>query len=415
MSARTRTLVLVLVLVGFVASFVTGFGSALVVTRSGAPVIDVLLSGGNSVPAIASQNTPPELKGKLDVFWEAWKLVEDEFYGRPVDESKMVYGAAKGMMESLGDDYTTFVTPEENQDIQAHMHGSFEGIGVWVEMRDQKLTIVTPIAESPAEKAGIRMGDVIVLVDGKSIDGMPIEEVVAMMKGPKGTAVTISILRGESDVPNDYQITRDEIKVPSISSKMLDSDIAYIRVIVFGDDTTNLFDEALREALSKNAKGLILDLRSNGGGYVKTAREMLGRFLPGGVAMYEDSEKGEGGETGQDVISGDVKAYDIPMVVLVNGGTASASEIVAGALQDRERANLIGEKTFGKGSVQDVRTFEDGSSARVTVAHWLTPDKRQIQGEGLSPDVEVALTEADVQAGRDTQLEAAQKVFQETP
>ncbi|MCL5256313.1 MAG: S41 family peptidase [Chloroflexi bacterium] len=415
MSARTRNLVLLLVLVGFIASFVTGFGSALVVARSGSPLVNGFLSGDTNVPAIASQNTPPELKGKFDVFWEAWKLVEDEFYGRPVDENKMVYGAAKGMMESLGDDYTMFVTPAENQDIQAHMEGSFQGIGVWVEMRNQKLTIVSPIAGSPAEKAGIRTGDVITMVDGKSIEGLSIEEVVAMMKGPKGTKVTISILRGDSAEPRSFQITRDEIKVPSVTSKMLDSNIAYIQVMVFGDDTTALFDAALRDAASKNAKGLILDLRSNGGGYVKTAREMLGRFLPGGVALYEDTDQGPGGETSQDVITGDIKAYDIPMVVLVNGGTASASEIVAGALQDRKRATLIGEKTFGKGSVQDVRTFTDGSSARITVAHWLTPNKRQIQGAGLTPDLAVTLTESDIQAGNDTQLTAAQSFFQKAP
>ena len=411
MSSRFKVFLIALIIVGFSGSFVIGFGSGWFYYRNGSPGLPHSVADVQIVPA-SIEASSPDVQQKFDVFWQAWQLVKDNYYGRPVDEQTMVYGAAKGMLNALGDDYTTFVTPAENKAIAAEMHGSFEGIGVVFETKEKKLTVLTVFPGSPAEKAGLKDGDVVVAVDGSSVEGKTTDEVVPLIKGPKDTQVKLSILRGSAQESLDITITRAAIDVPSIRSWMLDGNIAYIRCLIFSDTTTEELDKAIVKAQQANAKGIVLDLRNNGGGYVKSAQEMVGRFVDGGVALYEVTAKVDGVETEERVLTGDVKAYNIPLVVLVNGGTASASEIVAGVLQDDGRAKLIGEKTFGKGSVQEVNNFDDGSSARVTVAHWLTPKKREIQGQGLMPDMVVPYTEADATANKDTQLDAAVKQLQ---
>jgi carboxyl-terminal processing protease len=367
-------------------------------------------TGHAQTTAVQESNLPTDVQKEFSVFWQAWDIAQKEYYARPVDPQKLVYGAAQGMIAALGDGYSVFVDPTQNQDFKEHLGAGFEGIGAWMELRDNHLTVVSPIPGSPAEKAGLRAGDIIVKVDGKDITTLSLPESVDLVRGAKDTAVKLTIVRAGQDQPIELDITRAEIKTQVVSSRMLDNNLAYIRVISFGETLNTEFDQALRDALDQKAKGVIVDLRGNGGGYVDQARQMLGRFLPDGVAFYE--EIGQGGQQNAiDVVTGDVKAYDIPLVVLVDGGSASASEIVAGALQDRGRAKLVGEKTFGKGSVQAVHDLSDGSSVRITFAHWLTPNKRQIQGQGLTPDYAVTLTEEQYNAGQDPQLDAAQKVL----
>ena len=339
-------------------------------------------NGSSSLPE--DPPSPEELEDEFESFWNTFRAVQDEYYYRPADRQKMIHDAAKGMMESLGDDYSSFLTPKEAEDVASTMRGNFEGIGIWFEMRDDIPTVVAPIPDTPAERAGVRAKDQFIAVDGREVIGLTSEQIVPLVRGPAGTKVRMTFVRGE-EPPFDVELTRAKIEVPAVQLKMLPDGYAHVEVSLFNDKTTEELDKALEEAKSNNAKGIILDLRNNGGGWVIAAQEMLGRFLPEGTVAFYESRKADGSDDRpQEVIANGPQFYDIPMVVLVNGGTASASELVAGALQDHGRARLIGEQTFGKGSEQHVHTWDDGSSARITFAHWLTPKKRDINPKPTS-------------------------------
>ncbi len=341
-------------------------------------------------------------------------LIEDEYYGWPTDPTQraerleeLENRALQGMMQGL-DGYSTFLVPVEQAPVAAQMSGEYEGIGVWVESPNGVLTIVAPMPGSPAEAAGLRAGDVILAADGHPLEGVTEQDSLAWVRGPEGTTVRLTIRRPGVADPFDVEVARQKIPMPAVLySKLPNTDIAHIRVTLFGDKTTAELDDALARAKAEGVSGIVLDLRNNGGGWVTSAQEMIGRFVPEdkGVALYEDSNPNDADLSGEPIVGDGQDTFDTPLVILVNGGTASASEIVAGALRDYGRATLIGEKTFGKGSVQRVHDFEDGSSARITFAVWLTPNKIQIQGEGLQPDIEVAAT-ADNASG-DPQLERA--------
>jgi carboxyl-terminal processing protease len=413
---------------------------------------------GNTNTNTPLPNTPPgapkDLEAQFKPFWNTFQAVDGEFYGRPVDHQKMVYGATKGLMQSLGDDFSTFLTPDENKVVTSAMQGNFEGVGMYFEKRNDLPTITGPIPNTPAERAGLRANDVILAVDGRDITKMTTDQIATLIRGPSGTKVRLTIRRGTA-APFDVELTRAKIDVPAVTLKWEDNNtIAHIEVSIFGDKTTQELDKALQEALGKKATGIILDLRNNGGGWVVAAQEMLGRFVPAGnVALYDSRKRDHTEDSPQMVIANGPKVYNLPMVVLVNGGTASASEIVSGALQDYNRAKLIGEQTFGKGSEQHVHTWEDGSSARITFAHWLTPKKRDINPKpsptaaangsplplpsftptpqftavpanatataqarplvpsqtdrGLTPDIVVVRTEKDYQDNKDPQLDRA--------
>jgi carboxyl-terminal processing protease len=259
--------------------------------------------------------------------------------------------------------------------------------------------------ETPAAKAGLRQGDIVIEVDGVDVEGMVLEEVISRIKGPAGTDVVITLYRPDEQREFTATITRTRIEIRSAEGEMRDDGIAYVRISVFGETTADELDMVLEGLLEQNPRGLIVDLRGNGGGYLRAAQEILGRFLEGGDATLEEDR--DGNRTALPVIGGGAEVYDLPLVVLVDGGSASASEITAGALQDYGRAILIGEQTFGKGSIQNVIPLGDGSSVRITFAHWLTPDGRQIQDVGLTPDLVVTRTPEDYDAGRDPQLDTA--------
>lgn len=375
--------------------------------------------GRGDVPALAAAGTPLEggppaspsaAAGDLwKPFWETYNLINSQYYGRPVDQQKLMQGAAEGMMSSLGDPYSSYLPPQQNKAVQESMSGQYEGIGVYVDYKNKEIVIVAPIPGSPAEKAGLKRGDVIIAVNGQSVVGQDAQQVVTKVRGPANTSVTLTVRRGNETL--DRTIMRQAINVPQVVYKKVAGNLAYIQITIFGDKTTSELDKALQQAQQDGAKGIILDLRDNGGGWVDAAREVLGRFLPNGVALYEDRTQGPGGERPLNVIPGSVKAYDTPMVVLVNKGTASASEIVSGALQARGRAKLVGEQTFGKGSEQSVNTLSGNASVHITIAHWLTPNKVDIHGKGLAPDVVVKTGEKDVEdAG--PQFNAAVKLLQ---
>lgn len=342
-------------------------------------------------------------------FWESWKLIHDEYVDQPVDDTKLMQGAIRGMLDSLGDKHTSYMTPDEYKQASMPLAGGYEGIGAYVDATGKYLTIVSPMAGSPAETAGLKAGDEIIAIDGKDMTGTDPNIVLQSVLGPSGTSVVLSIHRPDPDSTFDVTITRAKIVVPTIESKMLDNNIAYIALATFGDTTTDDLKKALNELMAQNPKGLILDLRNNGGGYLNTAIEVVSQFVGDGVVMYEQEASGTMNE--YNALPGGL-ATKIPLVVLVNEGTASASEITAGAIQDYGRGVLVGTTTYGKGSVQNWVTLDnDQGAVRITVAHWLTPKKRQINGVGLTPDFEVKLTDEDVANKNDVQLNKAIEIL----
>lgn len=358
-----------------------------------------------STPEAASAATPEELQTLFAPFWETWQLVHEMYVDQPVDDTALMRGAIRGMLGALGDDHTSYMDPQEYKDANASLAGNYEGIGAYVDTTGDYLTIISPIKGSPAEAAGLRAGDKIIAIDGEDMSGVNPELVRKRVLGPAGTTVTLTILREGEEKPFDVAITRAKIVVASVEYEMK-GEIAYVKLNTFGETTGRELKDALRELMAQNPKGLILDLRNNGGGYLRTAVEVLSQFLKQGeVALYE--QYGDGRRDTFKTLGGGL-ATDIPMVVLINEGSASASEIVAGALQDYGRATLVGVKSYGKGSVQNWIPLDGEQGAvRITVAKWLTPKERTIHKIGLTPDVVIELTKEDREAKRDPQLDKA--------
>ncbi len=349
------------------------------------------LVAGFTLAVSSGQRPPDEVGREAGILWQTFGLLQREYYGRPLDGRELVYAAIRGMVQSLGDEYTVFLAPQQAQEVRSSLEGKYEGIGIFVELRDGLPTVLSPMPGTPADRAGLKPGDAIVAVDGRPTQSLPLDQVISWVRGPSGTQVTLTIRRPGSTETFDVTVTRERITAPAVLARTLDGQFAYLRLTVFNERTVPELDRALADALAKGSRGIILDLRNNGGGYVDSAQQTLGRFLESGVAFYEDSDPGPDGIVEMPVKPGGTKAYKVPLAVLVNGFTASAAEIVAGALQDHGRAVLIGERTFGKGSVQRVHDFEDGSSLRITSAHWLTPSRRDIMAQGIMPDVIIPL------------------------
>jgi len=334
-----------------------------------------------------------ELPPEFDILAEAWqKLSEDYIDKSKLDPEKLSQGAVKGMMEALDDPYSAYANPQIKELETTTFEGKFEGIGAVISMKDQQLTIVSPIDDSPAEKAGIRAGDKILEIDGETTSNMNLIDATLKIRGQRGTPVNLLVLHeGESD-PVEIEIIRDEIKLDSVSLEMRD-DIAYIKLAQFAKSSGSELKNALKEAMSEGAKGVILDLRNNPGGLLNASADVASQFLAMGlVAKIVDDE---GRENVVPVGRGGI-ATNLPLIVLVNEGSASASEIVAGALQDYGRAKLAGSQTFGKGSVQIVRDLSDGSALHITAYHWLTPLGRPIEGVGLTPDFVLDLEDEEL-------------------
>jgi carboxyl-terminal processing protease len=330
-----------------------------------------------------------------------WDIVDREYFGRPIDYDKMMQGALRGMVESLGDPHTQYVTPEHNNLLHDDERGSFQGIGATLDQVDDQFVVVAPLPGSPAEKAGLQTGDVLLAVDGQDLAGLTLTDVVLKVRGPVGTTVTLTVRRGEDGAPFDITVERGEIPVRTVEHRLLDDGTGYIALSGFGGKTVEELDAALADLKAKGAERLILDMRDNPGGFLEAAVQVVSRFVASGAALHWQNADGS---TREVRIQPRPDVVKWPMVVLVNAGSASAAEIVAGALQDYGRARLAGEQTFGKGSVQNVHQLDDGGSVRVTTAHWLTPTKRDIDTVGLAPDVMVERAKADVEAKRDPQL-----------
>jgi carboxyl-terminal processing protease len=363
----------------------------------------------NSNPT--GEASPEDLETLFGPFWQAWDLVHELYVDQPVNDEVLMRGAISGMMDSLGDQHSSYMDPDQFRQANIPLEGEYEGIGAWVDPDGEFLTIVSPMPESPAERAGLKPGDQIIAIDGEDMTGIDGNLVIRRVLGPAGSTVLLTILRPGEDEPFDVSLQREKITVPSVVSEMLEGDIGYVQLFTFGEGSTTELRDALQELLAAEPVGLILDLRNNGGGALQTAIEVASQFVGEGVIMYE--EYGDGRRDTYEALKGGL-ATEIPLVVLVNEGTASASEIVAGAIQDYERGTLIGTTTFGKGSVQNwVPLKDDQGAVRVTIARWLTPDGRTIHELGLEPDVIVELTEEDFQAELDPQLDKAIELLTE--
>lgn len=369
-------------------------------------------SSGDTVAA-TTPAAPLDKNTLFKPFWEAWDIVHDQYVNQPVDDTELMRGAIRGMLAALGDKHTSYMDPQQYEQQQAPLQGEYEGIGAWVDTTADFVTIINPMPDSPAERAGLKTGDKVIAVDGEDMTGIDGSLVLRRILGPAGTKVSLTILREGETEPFTVEIVREKIVMKSVTSKMLDDNIAYVEIITFGDKTTAELKKALRSVMAEKPAGLVLDLRNNGGGYLDTAIEVVSQFISDGVVMYE--EYGNGERRTFNALRGGL-ATDVPLVVLVNEGTASASEITAGAIQDYARGKLVGVTTYGKGSVQNWIALRDEQGAvRVTVARWLTPKERQIHEIGLTPDVVVEMTEADIEANRDPQLDRAVELLKNAP
>ncbi len=345
-------------------------------------------------------------------FWEAWDIVHNQYVDQPVDDTALMRGAISGMLDSLGDQHTSYMDPDQYLQANIPIDGEYEGIGAWVDTEAEYLTIISPMPDSPAEKAGLEPGDQVIKIDGEDMTGIDGSLVIRKVLGPAGSSVVLTIQREGEPAPFDVTIVRAKISVPSVESRLLDDQLGYIQIYTFAAETKSELRDQLQDLLDQNAQGLIVDLRNNGGGYLKTAVDVASEFISDGVILYEDY----GPDQEMDVYEAERGglATDIPLVLLVNEGSASASEIVAGAIQDHQRGPLVGATTFGKGSVQNWIPLSNNQGAvRVTIARWLTPDKRQIHEIGLEPDYPVEYTEEDFQQERDPQLDKAIEVLQD--
>ena len=360
------------------------------------------------------------------LFWQVWDELKTNYVDKnKLNEKDMFYGALKGLVASTGDPYTVFMDPKLSREFEDDLAGTFEGVGAEIGIRKEILTIIAPLDGTPAAKAGLVAGDKIYSINGETTSGMSVDEAVNKIRGAKGTDVTLTIFKDGAVAAKDIVITRDTIVVKSVKTETLtstgaketgqagekkDSDIFVLKVSNFNNDTLDLFNKAVQEALTKNPKGIVLDLRNNPGGYLDTAIEMSSEWVDEGVIV---TEKFSDDKKNEYLPRGRARLKDYPTVVLVNGGSASASEIMAGALRDHKKATLVGEKTFGKGSVQTLKDFSDGSSIKVTVAKWLTPNGDSINELGIKPDVEVKMTKEDYEAEKDPQTDKALEVLAE--
>ena len=330
----------------------------------------------------------------FSLFWEAWNTLEKKYVDKSkLDTQKMVYGAIEGMVSAVGDPYTVFFEPVTSNKFQEEISGSFGGVGMELGMRDELLTVISPLKNTPAFRAGIQAGDRISKIEGVSTVGVKIEDAISKIRGKAGTRVTITITDNKN-ISRDVTLTREVINVPTVEWKIIESKgkrAAYVQIFSFNQKVDSQFDKAAKEIAASNADALIIDLRNNPGGLLDSAINLAGYFLNDGQVVV--SEIFGDGSRNQFTADGNTTLQKLPTIILLNGGSASASEILAGALHDNLNIKIVGEKTFGKGSVQQLETFNDGSSLKVTVAKWYTPDGISISDKGIEPDVKAELSE----------------------
>ena len=388
----------------------------------------ISLDWQNYKPALSvvDQEPPPGIDVDFSPFWTVWQKLQTNYYDKSkLDTTKMVNGAISGMIQSLGDPYTLYLPPTQNTDFKQELAGQFQGIGAELGMQGKQIIVIAPLDGSPAEKAGIKPGDAILKVDGQIISGWTLDQAVSKIRGKSGTTVVLSIQHKNEQAAKDIAITRNVITVKSVDgwvksvkdipsievSDHKDDQIAYVRLSQFGDQTNKDWLSLIKKldvqiANNPKFKGFILDLRNNPGGYLTDAQFIASEFIKDGTIVIEDDGRGN-----QQALSVNRAGLltDVPVIVLINKGSASASEIVAGALRDHNRAKLVGETSFGKGTVQQSEDLGNGAGLHITIAKWLTPNGTWVNGKGLTPDVSVAQNPKD--PSHDTQLEKAVQIL----
>ncbi len=369
--------------------------------------------------AIASSGAPDGVD--MTPVWKAWQVLDDKFVPAAVasttplasttaeQQQDRVWGMISGMAASLNDPYTFFLPPQENKQFNEDMSGSFEGVGMEIAVKNGILTVVSPIKGNPAEKAGVKAADQILKIDGTDTKGMDVTDAVKRIRGPKGTQVTILFMRAGWDAPQEIKITRAVVVVPIVETKEK-GDVFIISVAEFTANAPDLFRDALRTFVLSGKTKLVLDLRGNPGGYLDAAVDMGSWFLPTGKVIVSEDYDGHEATIVHRSLGYDVFNKNLKMAILVNKGSASASEILADALRYWGVGKLVGETTFGKGVVQELVPITDDTALKLTVARWLGPDGEQIPLSGITPDVEVKMTDDDVKAGKDPQLDAAIRI-----
>lgn len=362
-----------------------------------------------------SQTPPPSASSTPDMglFWEAWDMVNAKYLNASdVSEEQKIRGATAGLVASLDDPYSEYFAPDEADDFKNEVKGNFGGIGAQMDSKDGIITVVAPLKGSPAEAAGLRSGDQVLFVNATSTQGYSVEEAVGMIRGPVGTSVKLTIKREGLKDPKEITIVREDIVVPTIDLTMKDGGIAYIQLYQFNASASDLFLKAIREAALQGTRGVVLDLRGNPGGYLSVAVKLSSWFLPRGTLVV--SQQGRDGTEAEVMrANGNAALAKIPTVILIDEGSASASEILAGALRDQRKIPLVGQTSFGKGTVQEIQDLSDGSIVKLTVAHWVLPSGHILEGAGLKPDYEVKLTEEDIKKERDPQLDKALQVLRD--
>ncbi len=380
---------------------------------------------------VLNEQELPEYLGKdvdFKEFWQIWEYVKENYVKSDVPETQLFYGALAGIVASLRDPYSVFLNPEISKKFEEELSGSFEGIGAEIGIKEEELAIIAPLPGTPADKAGLRAGDKVLAIDGLDTAGMALEYAVNKIRGPKGSQVTLSILSNGDEKPREVTITRDKIEIDSVrfirkekdtetgnyqtekekEFVLMDDGVAYLELLYFNENTLADWNKSVEEIIAANPKGIILDLRNNPGGFLQTAIEIAGEWIDGKTVVMERLRSGTKIEH---KARRKARFEGIPTVVLVNRGSASGSEIVAGALQDYGAAVIVGETTFGKGSVQDYKEFKDGSAVKLTIAEWLTPKGKNINEEGIKPTIEVKMTREDYDSNRDPQLDRALEIL----
>jgi carboxyl-terminal processing protease len=387
--------------------------------RSGATVADP----ESLVTTLENKASGKPNEVDFSTFWKAWNVINEKYAGTSTTDQEKVYGAIQGLTASLGDPYTVFFPPKEAKIFASEIAGKFEGVGMEIGVKDGKLVVVAPVKEAPAEKAGIKSGDFILKIDGKDSITMPTDEAVQLIRGKAGTKVTVTVVREGVKAPIDITITRAKIDLPTIKTDtksevasasgeqggdgLRKDGIFVISLYSFSENSANLFRNALKSFIKSGSHKLVLDLRGNPGGYLEAAVDMASWFLPSGEVVVREEFGKEGDENALRSKGYDVFGDNLKMIILVDGGSASASEILAGALSENGVAKLVGTKTFGKGSVQELVNITEDTSLKVTIAKWLTPNGISISKQGITPDVVVPFTEEDAKNKRDPQMDKA--------
>ena len=335
-----------------------------------------------------------DLESKLNIYLQVLDSVKNDYVDKKLDNTKLMYGSIRGLLDSLDDPYTRFLEPSSYKEMKIRLSGSYSGIGIYIGIKDKQLMVISPIRDTPAWKAGLKPKDKILTIDGKQTKDMALDEAVSLIRGPRGSIVTISILRGSAKEPKDYKIPREKIVIKSVETEVFGGSIGYLKLNTFeNQNAAEEMEKAINSMKSKNIKGIIIDVRNNGGGLLQNAIEIGSMFMKDGVIVYTIDREGKK----ETISSTGNLIWDRSVVMLINESSASASEILAGALHDNNKAKLVGTRSFGKASVQNVKQLEDGSAVLITIAKYLTPNGTDITKKGIEPDyiVEVSTAEAE--------------------